>query len=153
MIIQQFAFVPLIMSLISSSLLEAPFTSHSAIFTDVWSFPLSFRGISSNLEIWSWYHSFAAGKRHPSAHRFQRRSAPAAHFFICPSSVILESLRDMKSIGSRLSVVLILREFRTPRAYSSVDSPTRSSKLSNPIQRLRALVQPPAQQVRPGGFS
>ena len=46
MIIPQFVFVPLIMSLISSSLLAAPFTFHSAIFIDVWSFSLSSRGIS-----------------------------------------------------------------------------------------------------------
>ena len=74
---------------------------------------------SSSLEIWSWYHSFAAGKRHPSAHRFQRRSAPTAHFCSWASSVILVPLRDIKSSGSRWSVVLIFREFKTPRAYSS----------------------------------
>ena len=42
--------VPLIMALISSSLLTAPFTFHSAIFIGVWSFPMSYRGTS--LAVW-----------------------------------------------------------------------------------------------------
>ena len=42
----RFAFVPLIMALISSSLLAAPFTFHNAIFIGVWSFPMLSRGIS-----------------------------------------------------------------------------------------------------------
>ena len=62
----------------------------------------------------------------------QRQSASTVSFFNCASSATLVPLRDIKSSGSRWSVVLILREFRTPRAYSSVDSSTRSSKLSSP---------------------
>ena len=45
-IIPQFAFVPLTMALISSSLLAAPFTFHNAVFIGVWSFPMSHRGTS-----------------------------------------------------------------------------------------------------------
>ena len=45
-IIPQFAFLPLIMALISSSLLAAPFTFQNAIFIGVWSFPMSYRGTS-----------------------------------------------------------------------------------------------------------
>ena len=47
-IIPQFAFVPLIMASISSSLLAAPiFTFHNAVFTGVWSFPMLYRGTSA----------------------------------------------------------------------------------------------------------
>ena len=38
--------VPLIMALISSSLLAAPFAFHNAIFIGVWSFPMLYRGTS-----------------------------------------------------------------------------------------------------------
>ena len=45
-IIPQFAFAPLIMALIASSLPAAPFTFHNAIFFGVTSLPISYQDIS-----------------------------------------------------------------------------------------------------------
>ena len=45
-IFPQFAFVPLTIALISSSLPAAPFAFHNAIFIGVWSFLMSYRGAS-----------------------------------------------------------------------------------------------------------